>query len=110
MSSTLFDLDEITEAWKPMYKPFGMTLASVITPDLCRDCGAKTSNGTGGTRDAGIFTICPGCEHLDECETRTSIQGGHLSRWGASHAAEDHDDLVEARKKRRAMYRRRTAA
>lgn len=72
MSTTLFDLDDFEETrveWTPIYKVYG-DLASMIQPDLCRDCGAKSGYNQGGAGNprGTSFMICDECARIDGCQ------------------------------------------
>lgn len=113
MSTALFDLDEFEETrveWVPLYKPFGITLASLVAGIRCRDCGTDKTSGTSGSRRSiGSFDLCEACTDLDRCLTREHSRGAewHVSRWGSAHRADEHDELVAAQSKRRAAYLRK---
>lgn len=69
MADLLDLLDDWTDApeWLPLYKPFGVTLASVMMGDRCRDCGARASYNQGGAAEAGIYMVCDECAQIDGC-------------------------------------------
>lgn len=102
------------EPWVPLYKPHGLTLASLIVPDRCRDCGLKmTYMHQGGSHPGiGSFFLCDDCAALDGCQSRVRDRGPgwHVSRWGVCHPVSDHDELSAARERRRANYLRKVAA
>ena len=91
MMEALFDLDV---SWLPLYKPFDLTLSSVLMAERCRDCG-RTGGNTGhycqGSRPAGIFMLCDDCAALE-------------GRWGIQ--VTDRDALVAGQQQRRARYLR----
>lgn len=103
-----FDLfpDAVEPAWGPLFKPFTLTLLSVVTPDRCRDCGGKPGATCGSRPGVGVFYLCDDCAALDGCTGRVSSLGGHLSRWGIRHEVGAHDGLVDARERRRDVWRR----
>lgn len=120
MSTALFNLDDFEETrieWVPLFKPFGITLLSLIIPDRCRDCGrtdGRAQHACSGSRDAGSFVVCDDCSAIDGCREET-FQGRpiHVSRWGRWHPAYEHDRLVTEREHRRDLWRakqRRSAA
>ncbi len=95
--SALFELDDFQEtrtAWR-------------IVPDwhLCGLCGGKTQWNQGGTTVGG--GICDDCADIDRCDERGDR---HVSHWGTSHPAGDHDRLVSAQQARRARFLREVAA
>lgn len=111
MSLALFDLDDFEETaapgWEPVYKRWDMDpLVRAIQGELCRDCGRKAGYNQGGSDSIGIFMVCDDCATLDSCLTRQHTRGPdwHVSHWGDSHAAADHDRLAAAQTKRRATY------
>lgn len=114
MMNLLDLLDGWQEApWVPLYKPFGVTLASLIVPDRCRDCGlTMTYMHQGGSHPAiGSFFLCDDCATLDGCLSREHERPDwHVSRWGVWHPETEHDELSAAREKRRANYLRKVAA
>lgn len=96
------------DEWVPLYKPHGITLASVIVGDRCRDCGSKSGYNQGGSRqDVGIYMVCDDCAQLDACLTREHDRGPewHVSHWGDVHRADEHGALMAAQARRRARYR-----
>lgn len=109
MSLALFDLDDFEETrveWVPLYKPHGLTLASLIVAERCRDCGAKVSwmNGGGGNQ-IGSFQVCEDCMEIDRCRDSETHPGRHSSHWGSyPHLAEDCEAKHAAREKRRGRY------
>lgn len=112
MSLTLFDLADFKETrvqWVPLYKPFGLTLLSVVVGDRCRDCGATQGTTQGSRSGIGVFMLCDACSDLDECATRPHSRGieWHVSYWGGAHPAAEHDALTNARDERRDRWRRR---
>lgn len=139
MSDALFDLDDFAETrveWEPVWEPrledFGWRFAeagsvlydgdgSKVTPAQwkayldgarCRDCGRKCEMNQGGAIGGRSFRVCDACASLDACLTRQHDRGPewHVSHWGDSHRADEHDALVAAQAKRRAAYLRRAAA
>ena len=88
--STLFDLE-----WAPIFKPFGLTILSLITADRCRDCGRIGGNGEhhcqGGKPGSGVFQLCDDCAALD-------------GNWGLPVA--DRPRLEAEREARRDKFRR----
>lgn len=78
----------------------------------CRDCGRRCAMNQGGAGEGHGFRVCDDCAQLDGCLTRKHDRGPdwHVSHWGDSHPAADHDRLVKAQAKRRAAYLRRAAA
>ena len=71
MSTALFELDDFEETrveWVPLFKPFGLTLLSLITPDRCRDCGQAGANEhriQGSRQGVGTFVLCDDCASLE---------------------------------------------
>lgn len=114
--SGLFELEDFAETrveWVPLYKPFGITLLSLLIGTRCRDCGTSKTSGTSGSRAGfGSFELCDDCAQLDCCLTRQHERGlgVHISRWGSWHHADGHDDLTAAQTRRRAAYARKVAA
>lgn len=104
----LFDLD--TPAWAPIFRQHLSEggIAAAIGDDRCRDCGKKCGYNQGGADRRGSFTVCDGCAEIDGCHLKAD--GHHVSHWGESHPAEDHDRLVAEQTKRRASYLRAVAA
>lgn len=117
MSTPLFDLDEFTEAWEPVYAPGISVMGWKWMPPCsvpfhedgtpitskewnqylalrrCRDCGVKVSGDRGGSDNGGWF-LCIECgELVDEWFTRTKFT---------------RDELSARRAHRRANYLRRT--
>jgi hypothetical protein len=93
--------------WQPVYKLWGMDpLTRAVVRELCRDCGRKAGYNQGGSDHVGIFMVCDDCASLDRCTTRQHNRGAdwHVSHWGDSHRADEHDELVRAQAKRRARY------
>lgn len=92
MSDTLFDLEI---EWAPLYKPFGLTLLSLMLPDRCRDCGIEghnTEHFCQGSREAGTFVLCDVCAALDP-------------HWGIR--VSDRDELLATQEDRRRRYLRK---
>ena len=112
MSTALFDLSDFEETrveWVPLFKPFGLNLASLLVGDRCRDCGTRAPSTTQGSADSiGIYMLCDDCAQVDGC--REVRPGRHVSHWGDGHPVEDHDELIEARSTRRQNYLRKNAA
>jgi len=107
----LFELEEETREWVPLFKPFGLTVANLIAEVGCRDCGAKTGFNQGGSTNAGIYSVCDECACVDQCRPSKIVAEAHTSRWGSAlHPAEQHDALVAKRDARRARYLKRAAA
>lgn len=135
----LFDLADFEETrieWEPVWEPrledFGWRFAeagsvlydgdgSKVTKEQwkayldgarCRDCGRKCEMNQGGAVGGRSFRVCNDCASLDACLTREHDRGPewHVSHWGDSHRADEHDALVVAQAKRRAAYLRRVAA
>lgn len=116
MSLALFDLDDFEETrteWVPVYKRWDMDpLVRAVEDERCRDCGRKAGYNQGGSDRTGIYMVCDDCASLDRCTTRQHDRGSdwHVSHWGESHPAADHDRLIAAQAKRRAAYLRKAAA
>jgi hypothetical protein len=106
----LGDWTDVPE-WTPLFKPFGITLTSLVTGDRCRDCGTRAPSTQQGSADAiGIYAICDDCAQLDNCRTSNRGSEWHVSHWGDSHRTDEHDELVAARDKRRANFLRKAHA
>lgn len=127
----LFDLDELTEPWEPIYLPeiedFGWHSDTSISQiplhadgtkiskaewdaflkaGRCRDCGRKGCFDQGGAARGQAWQRCNDCDALHQCEHAHELHGQYAHNW---HAGRDHVDLVRAQAKRRAAYRRRNA-
>lgn len=114
MSMALFVLDDFEETrveWIPLFKPLGLTVASIVVGDRCRDCGAREGTSWVSVPEVGFFMVCDECAKLDDCTTRKHSHGPdwHVSHWGERHRADEHDALVAAQERRRAAYLRRIA-
>lgn len=111
-TDALFDLAEFEETrvqWTPLYKPFGVTLLSLIVPRRCRDCGVKLSHvvAEGSVAGVGSFAVCDACTEVESCrQIVRNSEAWHASFWGRVHKASAHDGLVEARLNRRMNYLR----
>lgn len=83
--------------------------ASFLKAARCRDCGRSCAMNQGGARDGRSFRVCDDCASLDGCLTREHDRGPewHVSHWGESHRADEHDRLALAQEKRRATYLRK---
>lgn len=104
--------------WSPLLQEVSMppTTASSMLPKahlgrrVCRECGKSGTTNQGGSQDGKLFVICDDCGQLDGCLERVSDRvGRHVSWWGMSHDAGEHDRLVVARDRRRAAWRKRQA-
>lgn len=103
------DFEETRPGWVPLFKPHRLTLASILVGDRCRDCGTTSvSTVQGSVAVVGIYTLCDACAALDDCRASTRGPEWHTSHWGDTHPASQHDELVQARERRRDIYRRRS--
>ncbi|MFF2631984.1 hypothetical protein ACFVR6_03785 [Microbacterium sp. NPDC058021] len=116
MSTALFELEDFEETrteWEPIYCRWDQPqLVRLVNADvICRDCGRKAGYNQGGADRTGSFMVCDDCASLDRCLTRQHDRGPgwHVSHWGESHRADEHDALVAKQAKRRAAYLARAA-
>ena len=104
---SLAGLWDDTPQWTPVYKRWSDDpLVRAIRDERCRDCGRKAEYNQGGSDHVGIFMVCDDCASLDRCLTREHDRGPewHVSHWGESHRADEHDRLLAAQSKRRQSY------